>query len=597
MTSFAGVLLPNMHTPVDLRRLDKASLPKLAEELRSLILDVVSVNPGHLGASLGVVELTIALHYLFNTPEDQLIWDVGHQAYGHKILTGRREQFNSLRKWGGISGFPSRSESIYDSFGTGHASTALSAAVGMATAAHIQNNYTRQHIAVVGDGALTGGMFFEALNHAGNSKLNLLIIINDNGISIDKSTGMLKDYLQQLRDKKGEADLFKFFGIPSFGPVDGNNLDVLLPALESMKKMCGVRLLHVSTIKGKGFESAEKDQVRFHAPGIFDRQTGASPQHQKKENDLFQHVFGITLTQLAAINPAIAGITPAMTSGSSLNLMMTQFPERTFDVDIAEQHALTFAAGLATQNMLPYCVIYSTFLQRAIDQLIHDIALQNLPVVLCIDRAGLVGEDGATHHGAFDMALLRAVPNLIVAAPMTGRELRNMLFSAQINRKGPIAIRYPRGKVPDHDWQQGFEFIPEGSGRLLQHGEKIAVISIGAAGNNVVAALQKLEADGIRPSHYDLRFLKPIDEKLLHQAFKTHQTIITVEDGTIKGGMGNVILEFANEHQYRNKVIILGIPDAFIPHGSPAQLQKYCGYDVEGIIQSIRDTSDCFNQL
>lgn len=596
MTPFAGALLPNIHSPADLRRLDMASLPKLADELRSFILDVVSANPGHLGASLGVVELTIALHYLFNTPEDQLIWDVGHQAYGHKILTGRREQFNSLRKWGGISGFPSRSESVYDSFGTGHASTALSAAIGMATAAQIQKNHDRLHIAVIGDGALTGGMFFEALNHAGNSKLNLLIIINDNGISIDKSTGMLKDYLNQLRNNQAGADLFRLFGIPSFGPVDGNNLDVLLPALESMKKMSGVRLLHVSTIKGKGFESAEKDQVRFHAPGIFDRQTGASPQHQKKENDLFQHVFGITLTQLAAINPAIAGITPAMPSGSSLNLMMTQFPERAFDVDIAEQHALTFAAGLATQNILPFCVIYSTFLQRAMDQLIHDIALQNLPVVICVDRAGLVGEDGATHHGVFDLAMLRSVPNMVVAAPMTGKELRNMLYSAQLNRKGPIAIRYPRGKVPDQDWQQNFEMIPEGVGRCLQQGEKIAVISIGAAGNNVSEALQKLENEGIRPSHYDLRFLKPIDETLLHQAFKAHSTIITVEDGTVKGGMGSAVLEFANQHQYHNKVNILGIPDAFIPHGSPAQLQKYCGYDVKGIIQSIRDALDCLNQ-
>lgn len=597
MTPFAGLLLPNIHSPADLRRLDMAILPKLAEELRSFILDVVSANPGHLGASLGVVELTIALHYLFNTPEDQLIWDVGHQAYGHKILTGRREQFHSLRKWGGISGFPSRSESVYDSFGTGHASTALSAAIGMATAAQIQKNHERLHIAVIGDGALTGGMFFEALNHAGNSKLNLLIIINDNGISIDKSTGMLKDYLQQLRNNQAGADLFRLFGIPSFGPVDGNNLDMLLPALERMKKMSGVRLLHVSTIKGKGFESAEKDQVRFHAPGTFDRQTGASIKTESQNNQLFQHVFGITLAQLAAINPTIAGITPAMPSGSSLNLMMTQFPERAFDVDIAEQHALTFAAGLATQNILPFCVIYSTFLQRAMDQLIHDIALQNLPVVLCVDRAGLVGEDGATHHGAFDLAMLRAVPNMVVAAPMTGKELRNMLFSAQLNRKGPIAIRYPRGKVPDQDWQQNFEIIPEGIGRCLQQGEKIAVISIGAAGNNVAEALQKLENEGVRPSHYDLRFLKPIDETILHQAFKTHSIIITVEDGTIKGGMGTAVLEFANQHQYHNKVIILGIPDAFIPHGSPSQLQKHCGYDVEGIIQSIRDALDCLNQL
>lgn len=585
----SGTLLTTIDSPADLRKLTPSDLPILADELRTFILDVVSTNPGHLGASLGVVELTIALHYLFNTPDDLLVWDVGHQAYGHKILTGRRNLFDSLRKWGGISGFPVRSESEYDSFGTGHASTALSAAIGMATAAQIQKQYQRQHIAVIGDGALTGGMFFEALNHAGNSRLNLLIIINDNGISIDKSTGMLKDYLQHIRDNNLHASLFEAFGVPAFGPVNGNNLEQLIPALQHMQQIRGVRLLHIATTKGKGFEMAEKEQVRFHAPGTFNRKTGESMQ-DKSQHQLFQHVFGITLTQLAAINPKIVGITPAMSTGSSLDLMMKQFPYRTFDVDIAEQHALTFAAGLATQGLLPYCVIYSTFLQRAYDQLIHDIALQQLPVVLCIDRAGLVGEDGATHHGIFDLPFLRTIPNMIVAAPMTGNELRNMLYSAQIDRKGPIAIRYPRGKAPDYDWEKPFETIASGKGRCITTGDNIAVVSIGAAGNNVQKAIQIVSDEQIFPAHYDLRFLKPLDEELLHEVLSRFATVITVEDGLLNGGMGSALIEFAHEHNYTSRIIRLGIDDQFVPHGKPEQLHEYCGFDPLHIAYHLRSS-------
>ena len=587
MASKSGLLLSSINSVTDLRKLSVTQLHELAEDLRSFILDVVSVNPGHVGASLGVVELTIALHYLFNTPEDLLVWDVGHQAYSHKILSGRRDQFQSLRKWEGISGFPSRSESEFDSFGTGHASTALSAAVGMATAALIQNKTDRQHIAVIGDGALTGGMFFEALNHAGSSKLNLLIIINDNGISIDKSSGMLKDYLQHIRDNNLKAALFEAFGVPAYGPVNGNDLEEVLAALKHMKSLKGVRLLHIATTKGKGFEKAEKEQVRFHAPGVFNRTTGEAI--TETTYNLFQHVFGITLTQLAEQNPKIVGITPAMVTGSSLNFMMERFPERSFDVDIAEQHALTFAAGLATQQMLPYCVIYSTFLQRAYDQLIHDIALQQLPVVLCIDRAGLVGEDGATHHGFFDLAFLYSIPNMVVAAPMTGNELRNMMYTAQIEPKGPFAIRYPRGSVPDLDWEQEFQAVDIGKGRCLTKGRKIAIVSIGAAGNNAQKAIQLLENSEFMPSHYDLRFLKPIDEDLLHHIFTVYQLIITVEDGMLNGGMAAALLQFANTNRYHIHFIQLGIGDEFVPHGSPEKLQQYCGFDAASIANTVKE--------
>lgn len=591
-------LLHLINDPADLRRLRPEQLAELADELRSFILDVVSANPGHLGASLGVVELTIALHYLFNTPDDVLVWDVGHQAYAHKILTGRRASFDSLRKWGGISGFPLRSESEYDAFGTGHASTGLSAVLGMAVASALQHNTSRQHIAVVGDGAITGGMFFEALNQAGYANVNLLIILNDNGISIDKSAGALKDYLAKQRlGQTGSNPLFEAFGIPCFGPVDGNNLNELLPALQSIQKHEGVRLLHVVTTKGKGFDRAEKEQVLFHAPGTFDRLTGQLPAAKNSEtrNPLYQQVFGETLVELAGLFPQIVGITPAMPTGSSLNLLMEAFPDRAFDVDIAEQHALTFAAGLAAKGIKPFCVVYSTFLQRAYDQLIHDIALQNLPVVLCVDRAGLVGEDGATHHGAFDLAFLRCIPNLTIAAPMNEPELRNLMYSAATDNSGPWVIRYPRGKAATGDDSGQFVAMAKGKGRKLRSGNKVALISLGHPGNFVAEALNTLEPQGVFTAHYDLRFLKPLDEELLLEAFSHYEHIITVEDGAIHGGMGSAILEWAAGHHFSNKIVRLGIPDRFVKHGTPHQLYQHCGFDSWSIAHAVAAAHERFN--
>ena len=589
----ARSLLSGVNSPADLKKLSQGQLCHLADELRSFILDVVSANPGHLGASLGVVELTIALHYLFETPEDKLIWDVGHQAYGHKILTGRRDQFHSLRQKNGISGFPVMNESEFDAFGTGHASTALSAALGMALAAKIKG-IDRQHIAVVGDGAITGGMFFEALNQAGDADVNLLIIMNDNGIAIDKSAGALKDYLIRQAEKQNSTDfsnpLFEAFNIQCSGPVDGNKLDELLPVLEAMKKMKGVRLLHVLTKKGKGFEKAERDQVLYHAPGRFDRLTGDIPKtkHSLSEPPLYQHVLGETLLELAKENEKIVAITPAMPTGSHLMPMLEAFPTRTFDVGIAEQHALTLAAGLATEGMIPYCVVYSTFLQRAYDQLIHDIAIQQLPVVLCIDRAGLVGEDGATHHGAFDLAYLRCIPNLTIAAPMDDRELRHLLYSAQLNPDKPFVIRYPRGKAIHANWQLPFEKIETGTGRYLRKGEKVAVVSIGHPGNFVEQAIQALEKENIFPGHFDLRFLKPLDDNLLQTAFSEYQHLITVEDGVIQGGMGSALMEWAHEHGFSNHIHRLGIPDYFVTHAKPDELYADCGFDVQSLISEIR---------
>lgn len=588
-------LLSKINDPADLRELSPIQFPVLAEELRSYILDVTSVNPGHLGASLGVVELTIALHYLFDTPNDKLIWDVGHQAYGHKILTGRKGDFYSLRKLGGLSGFPVMAESIYDAFGTGHASTSVSAAVGMAVAAKLQGKGDQQHIAVIGDGAITGGMFFEALNQAGDSGINLLIILNDNGIAIDKSAGALKDYLIRQAEKHSSQafsnPLFEAFGIACNGPVNGHDFEELLPALEAVKEMKGVRLLHVITTKGKGFEQAEKDQVRYHAPGIFDRLTGDLPDAQPVENriPLYQEVFGETLLALALQNPKIVGVTPAMPTGSHLLPLMEKFPDRCFDVGIAEQHALTFSGGLATQGLIPFCVVYSTFLQRAYDQLIHDIALQKLPVVLCIDRAGLVGEDGATHHGVFDLAYLRCIPNLIIAAPMNEMELQQLMFTASEFREGPFVIRYPRGKATKLDWKVKHESLPIGKGRKLSEGKKIALISIGHPGNFVQEALKTLAKEDIFVSHYDLRFLKPLDNKLLAEAFEQHEIIITAEDGVINGGMGSGLMEWAQDNDFRNKIIRLGVPDQFVPHGKPEELQQICGFDTAGIVSLIND--------
>lgn len=585
--------LDHIKSPADLRGYLPDQLPLITDELRSFILDVVATKPGHLGASLGVVELTVALHYLFNTPDDKLVWDVGHQAYGHKILTGRKDRFSTLRQWNGISGFPVREESEYDTFGTGHASTSLSATIGMAVASSIKGEKDRKHIAVVGDGAITGGMFFEALNQAASLDINVLIVLNDNGISIDKSSGALNDYLFKQRQKKSDIDiespLFESFGIRVAGPIDGNNLNELLPALERVKACRSVTLLHVITTKGKGFERAEREQVLFHAPGTFDRVTGTTPEPQNNPGQLplYQQVFGETLVELAAQQDNIVGITPAMPTGSSLNLMMKAFPKRAFDVDIAEQHALTFAAGLATQGMKPFCVIYSTFLQRAYDQLIHDVALQQLPVVLCVDRAGLVGDDGATHHGAFDLAFLRCIPNVILAAPMDEIELRNLMFTAAKTEKGPFVIRYPRGKALHANWKQSFETIEIGSGRRLRKGRNIAVVSIGHQGNFVVEALNRLEEKGVFVAHYDLRFLKPLDEQLLKEVFQLHTTIVTVEDGVISGGMGSALMEWVQEQGYSNKIVRLGIPDQFIAHGSTALLQAHCGYDAQSIYDII----------
>lgn len=585
--------LDHIQSPADLRSYSPDQLPLIADELRGFILDVVATKPGHLGASLGVVELTVALHYLFNTPDDKLVWDVGHQAYGHKILTGRKDRFSTLRQWNGISGFPVLEESEYDAFGTGHASTSLSATIGMAVASSIKGEKDRKHIAVVGDGAITGGMFFEALNQAASLDINVLIVLNDNGISIDKSSGALNDYLFKQRQKKSDIDiespLFESFGIRVAGPVDGNNFNELLPSLERVKSWPGVTLLHVITTKGKGFERAEREQVLFHAPGTFDRVTGTTPALQKNPGQLplYQQVFGETLVELAAQQDNIVGITPAMPTGSSLNLMMNAFPKRAFDVDIAEQHALTFAAGLATQGMKPFCVIYSTFLQRAYDQLIHDVALQQLPVVLCVDRAGLVGDDGATHHGAFDLAFLRCVPNVILSAPMDEIELRNLMFTAAKTEDGPFVIRYPRGRALHANWKQRFETIEIGSGRSLRKGRNTAVVSIGHAGNFVVEALNRLEEKGVFVSHYDLRFLKPLDEQLLKEVFQLHTTIVTVEDGVITGGMGSALMEWGQEQGYSNKIVRLGIPDHFIAHGSTALLQAHCGYDAQSIYDII----------
>lgn len=588
-------LLSKIIDPADLRKLSPTQFPILAEELRSYILDVTSVNPGHLGASLGVVELTIALHYLFDTPNDKLIWDVGHQAYGHKILTGRKEDFYSLRKLGGLSGFPVMAESIYDAFGTGHASTSVSAAVGIAVAAKLQGKPNQQHIAVIGDGAITGGMFFEALNQAGDSGINLLIILNDNGIAIDKSAGALKDYLIRQAEKHSSQafsnPLFEAFGIACNGPVNGHNFEELLPALEAVKAMKGVRLLHVITTKGKGFEQAEKDQVRYHAPGIFDRLTGDLPDVQPVENriPLYQEVFGETLLELAQHNPKIVGVTPAMPTGSHLLPLMEKFPDRCFDVGIAEQHALTFSGGLATQGLIPFCVVYSTFLQRAYDQLIHDIALQKLPIVLCIDRAGLVGEDGATHHGVFDLAYLRCIPHLIIAAPMDEMELQQLMFTASEFREGPFVIRYPRGKATKLDWKVKHKSLPIGKGRKLSEGKKIALISLGHPGNYVQEALKILAKQNISVSHYDLRFIKPLDNKLLAEAFEEHEIIITVEDGVIHGGMGSALMEWAQENDFQKRIIRLGVPDQFVPHGKPEELQKICGFDAAGIAEKVKD--------
>ncbi len=580
-------LLTHINSPKDLRQLSAEELPELAKELRQFIIEVIASKEGHLGASLGVVELTIALHYVYNTPIDLLVWDVGHQAYGHKILTGRKSEFHTNRQFKGLSGFPKRDESEYDTFGTGHSSTSISAALGMAIASQLKGE-DRQHISVIGDASIASGMAFEGLNHAGVTTANLLVILNDNAIGIDPSVGALKQYLTNVKKGTQKQDnIFEALNFEYSGPVDGHDLKALVSELKRLKSIDGPKFLHVITTKGKGLRQAEKDQVKYHAPGKFDAETGDI--FTKNNEDLppkYQDVFGHTLLELAKSNKNIIGITPAMPTGSSLKYMMEALPERAFDVGIAEQHAVTMAAGMATQGLVPFCNIYSTFLQRAYDQIIHDVALQNLPVIFCIDRAGLVGEDGATHHGVFDLAYLRCVPNLIIFAPRNEIELRNIMYTAQKGLEHPIAIRYPRGRGVTPRWKSPFEAIEIGTGVQLKQGEGLAVLSVGAISNTVTEAIH-----GIDCGHYDMRFIKPLDESLLHTIFKTHSTLITIEDGVENGGFGSAVLEFAATHRYKNDVVVKGIPDEFIEHGAIDTLQQLIGvsaHELRKLIKSLK---------
>jgi 1-deoxy-D-xylulose-5-phosphate synthase len=578
-------LLQHINNPTDLRQLDEAQLPQLAQELRDFIIDIVATKEGHLGASLGVVELTIALHYVFDTPNDLLIWDVGHQAYGHKILTGRREIFHTNRQLGGISGFPKRSESVYDAFGVGHSSTSISAALGMAIASNLKGDFEKHHIAVIGDASIASGMAFEGLNHAGVTDANLLVILNDNAIGIDPSVGALKNYLTAVKEGKNprKNNMIKSLNFDYSGPIDGHDIFAVIKELKRLQKIKGPKFLHVITTKGKGLQQAEDDQVTYHAPGKFDASTGEI--HAKSEENLppkYQDVFGLTVLDLAKANEKIIGITPAMPSGSSLKFMMDAFPKRAFDVGIAEQHAVTLSAGMATQGMVVFCNIYSTFLQRAYDQVIHDVALQDLPVIFCLDRAGLVGEDGATHHGVFDLAYLRCIPNMIVYSPLNEIALRNILYTAQLGLNHPIAIRYPRGRGSIVDWEKPYEKIEIGKANCLIKGTKLAVLSNGTIGNNVTLALAKIPHPETI-AHYDFAFVKPLDENLLHTIFTTFENIITIEDGVIKGGFGTTIAEFASKNNYNSKVKILGIPDEFIEHGTVEELQQYCKIDVKSL--------------
>ncbi len=577
-----NVLLDTIESPLDLKKLSQSQLPELAKELREFIINVVAIKQGHLGASLGVVELTIALHYIFDTPNDLLVWDVGHQAYGHKILTGRKDLFDTNRQLNGISGFPKISESNYDAFGVGHSSTSISATLGMAIASSLKGEKEKHHIAVIGDASIASGMAFEALNHAGVSDVNLLIILNDNAIGIDPSVGALKEYLTKVKQDKSLAknNIIRALNFDYSGPIDGHNIDHLLKELNRLKNKKGPKFLHIITTKGKGLLKAEEDQVKYHAPGKFDAITGElAPKSNKIVPPKYQDVFGKTIVELARKNKKIIGITPAMLTGSSLKLMLEEFPERTFDVGIAEQHAVTLAAGMASQGMIPFCNIYSTFLQRAYDQIIHDVALQDLSVIFCLDRSGLVGEDGATHHGVFDITYMRAIPNMIVFAPRNELELRNILYTAQLGIEHPIAIRYPRGRGELIDWEKPFIPIEIGTGVCLQEGKDTAILSIGTIGKNVTKAISEFP----RIAHYDMRFVKPLDEKLLHQICTNFETIITVEDGIKKGGFGSAVLEFSAKYTYKNSIIVLGIEDHFVEHGSIDELHKISGIDVNSI--------------
>ena len=577
-------LLKHINSTEDLRQLSVEELPQLSEELRRFIIEIIASKEGHLGASLGVVELTIALHYVYNTPKDLLVWDVGHQAYGHKILTGRKSEFHTNRQFKGISGFPKRDESEYDTFGTGHSSTSISAALGMAIASQLKGE-DRLHVAVIGDASIASGMAFEGLNHAGVTTANLLVILNDNAIGIDPSVGALKQYLTNVKKGTQKQDnIFEALNFEYFGPVDGHDLKALSSELKRLKSIDGPKFLHVITTKGKGLRQAEKDQVKYHAPGKFDAKTGDIL--SKNNDDIppkYQDVFGHTLLDLANSNKNIIGITPAMPTGSSLKYMMAVHPERAFDVGIAEQHAVTMAAGMATRGLIPFCNIYSTFLQRAYDQIIHDVALQNLPVIFCVDRAGLVGEDGATHHGVFDLAYLRCVPNLIIFAPRNERELRNIMYTAQKGLEHPIAIRYPRGRGVTPNWKSPFEAIEIGTGVQLEQGEDLAILSIGDISNEVTEAI-----DGINCGHYDMRFVKPLDESLLHTIFKSYSTLITIEDGVENGGFGSAVLEFAATHRYKNDVVVKGIPDKFIEHGAIDSLHEHLGLNADELHKLIK---------
>ena len=625
----AGELLEQINYPSDLKKLKEEDLEQVCNELRQFIIDTVSVNGGHFGSSLGVVELTVALHYILNTPYDQLLWDVGHQAYGHKILTGRRQEFHTNRIYGGLSGFPKRSESEYDTFGVGHSSTSISAALGMAVASHYKGESDRQHVAVIGDGAITAGLAFEGLNHAGIENSNILVILNDNCMSIDPNVGALKEYLTDITTSKSynrfredisqvlekisklgpnaheivkkveksikgtllkKSNFFEALKFRYFGPIDGHDVKHLAKVLKGLRDIPGPKILHCVTVKGKGYALAEKDQTKWHSPGLFDKITGEIQKAvvEKPQAPKYQDVFGHTLVELAKLNPKIMGVTPAMPSGSSLNIMMKEMPNRAFDVGIAEQHAVTFSAGLATQGMIPFCNIYSTFMQRAFDQVIHDVAIQKLNVVFCLDRAGVAGADGPTHHGAYDLAYMRCIPNMIVTAPMNEEELRNLMFTAQQENIGPFSIRYPRGNGVMPDWRRPLKTIEIGKARKICDGEEVAILSIGHIGNEAIKACLELNSESIHPAHYDMRFAKPLDEALLHEVFKNYKYIITVEDGCVQGGMGSAVIEFMADHGYSSKVIRLGIPDKIIEHGEQPELWAECGYDYKAIVETVK---------
>ncbi len=583
-------LLSKINSLDDLKRFRESELPQIAQELRDFIIDIVATKEGHLGASLGVIELTIALHYVFNTPDDLLVWDVGHQAYGHKILTGRRDVFHTNRELNGISGFPKRDESEYDTFGVGHSSTAISAALGMAMASELKG-VNRKHIAVVGDASIASGMAFEALNHAGVSDADLLVILNDNAIGIDPAVGALKEYLTTTKSGKetGQDNIFEALNFDYSGPIDGHDLDGLLKELQRQKSLKGPRLLHVRTIKGKGLKQAEIDQVRYHAPGKFDKTTGElTPADTSQLPPKFQDVFGHTILELAQQNEHIVGITPAMPTGSSLKIMMDAMPDRAYDVGIAEQHAVTLAAGMATQGLIPFCNIYSTFLQRAYDQVIHDVALQKLPVIFCLDRAGIVGKDGATHHGNFDLAYLNCIPDIIITAPMDAIELRNMMYTAQLGLQQPMAIRYPRGRGRIADWKQPFTKLELGKARYMHRGKRIAILSIGAIGAMVDELIQQ---ESLSITHLDMRFLKPLDTAVLDEVFENHDHIITIEDGTVVGGFGSVVMDYAFAKAYTNTIHKLGIPDQFIQHGATSELHQIAGIDQNSLFKLVQRLS------